>query len=150
MCLPVEPFKIERQWEHAGLTCAVVLACEAGHRCGYVRVPPGHPAFGKEYDAIDVEVHGGLTFAELEPCKNHPEGQGYWLGFDTAHCGDAYHDPAASPDDLSLSEETRRTLAVYREIKKKYPTRGRADHYWTQSETERETEKLAEQLAASA
>lgn len=29
MCLPVKPFKIEAEWEHHGLKCAVVLAREA-------------------------------------------------------------------------------------------------------------------------
>lgn len=33
-----------------------------GHLCGYIAVPPAHPWFGKSYDDIDVDVHGGLTF----------------------------------------------------------------------------------------
>jgi hypothetical protein len=37
MCLPVNPYKIEREWKAFGLSCAVVLAREASHRCGYVR-----------------------------------------------------------------------------------------------------------------
>src|SRR5258708_4716544 len=96
MCLPVKPYKIEREWKHAGLSCAVVLAREAAHRCGYVRVPPGHPMFGKGYDDPDVDVHGGLTFAELEPCKEHEGGQGWWFGFDCHHFNDMGYDPNAT------------------------------------------------------
>lgn len=46
---------------------------------GYVRVPDGHPWFGLDYDDIDVEVHGGLTFARAG-----------WIGFDTLHSGDVW------------------------------------------------------------
>ena len=70
MCLPVSPYKIEREWEHSNLKCAVVQAREGQHRCGYVRVPPNHPLHGKSYDTPNVEVHGGLTFAEIEPCAH--------------------------------------------------------------------------------
>jgi len=167
MCLPVTPYKIEREWEHAGLKCAVVQAREAGNRCGYVRVPPGHHLHGKDYDAPDVDVHGGLTFASLEPCE-HEDGTGWWFGFDCAHAGDAYHDPAPQMDQLS--EDGRRRVEVFRKIHmdvllSMYPQlpgeadgdyvsrlsqydHHRFDHFWTQAEVEKETERLAEQLAA--
>ena len=64
MCVPV-PSKPEAEWTHKGLQQCVVLT-QMGHRCGYTRIPPGHPWHGKDYDDIDVDVHGGLTFAELE------------------------------------------------------------------------------------
>ena len=75
MCLPVNPFKVEREWEHAGLKCAVVQAREASHRCAYVRVPPTHPLHGKDYDhaEADLNVHGGITFAQAEPCEEIEE-----------------------------------------------------------------------------
>ena len=143
MCLPIKPFKIEREWEHAGLKCAVVLAREGGHRCGYVRVPPNHPKHGKDYDKdydlLDVSIHGGLTFAEIEPCT-HEDGTGWWFGFDCAHSGDACYDPDNLPE-----HEVR--------FRAKYPELNRHSfdgHYWKQSEVERETEHLAEQLAGYA
>jgi hypothetical protein len=146
MCLPVKPYKIEREWKHAGLSCAVVMAREAGSRCGYVRVPPAHPDHGKDYDDIEVSVHGGLTFSDLEPCTEHPDGQGWWLGFDCAHFQDAMYDPSASPDDPSLSEETRTLLKIHRDMDRKYPISSHS-HYWTEVEVVAETERLAEQLA---
>lgn len=151
MCLPVKPYKIEREWEHADLKCAVVQAREAGHRCGYVRVPPNHPLHGKSYDDADVRVHGGLTFADAEPCTEK-DGTGWWFGFDCAHCGDAMHDP--NPDWNNLSQETKAYLAsikrIHAETEQKfrgYAGISRREHYWTQPEVERETENLAEQLA---
>lgn len=139
MCLPVKPFKVEREWSFAGLLCAVVQAREGGHRCGYVRVPAGHPMHGKSYEDPNVEVHGGLTFAEIEPCE-HEDGTGYWFGFDCAHSGDANYDP----DNLPAHEV---------EFRRKYPELHTSayrlsEHFWTQAEVERETERLAEQLAA--
>jgi len=78
---------------------------------------------------MDVDVHGGITFAKIEPCE-HVDGIGWWIGFDCAHLGDA-HFP---PDDPGLL---------------KYPILGDpGDHYWTLPEVKEETERLAEQVLA--
>ena len=157
MCLPVHPFKIEKEWEHAGLKCAVVQAREASHRCGYVRVPPTHPLHGKHYDdeAVNVSVHGGLTFAQIEPCIEE-DGVGWWFGFDFAHCDDAMYDP--NPDYATLSDEAKEMLETMDTIRKKVGLEMRVmfgryqrpkEHFWTQAEVERECEVLAEQLAAA-
>ena len=139
MCLPVKPYKIEREWKHLDLSCAVVQNREAMHRCGYVRVPPTHPCFGKNYNDVNVEVHGGLTFGDIEPCTEHEDGQGFWFGFDCAHSDDLCYDPKA---DLStVSEETRQVI----EIDKRFPLTS-CSHYWTEEEVVEETNKLAEQL----
>jgi hypothetical protein len=66
---------------YSGLICKIQRAGELLHLCGYVYIPEGHPLFGKGYDEIDIDVHGGLTFSERV-------GK-YWLiGFDCAHMGD--------------------------------------------------------------
>lgn len=73
-----------------------VTANQVGYRCGYVRVPAGHPWHGLDYDGIEPypEVHGGLTFAEPDTdCGKGGEDNAWWLGFDCAHTGDA-PDPA--------------------------------------------------------
>lgn len=144
MCLPVKPYKVEREWEHSGLKCAVVQAREGQHRCGYVRVPPGHPLHGMDYNTPDVEVHGGLTFGAIEPCA-HEDGTGWWFGFDCGHYMDATYDPNVKPADLS--PEAAHVMQIHLDIAAKYPISERT-HYWTQLEVERETERLAEQLAA--
>jgi hypothetical protein len=59
-----------------------------GYRCGYVRVPRGHPWHGRDYDAVRAEVHGGLTFSEPDLYRGCLC-DGWWLGFDCAHYGDA-------------------------------------------------------------
>jgi len=148
MCLPVHPYKIEREWEHAGLKCAVVQAREAQNRCGYVRVPPGHPLHGKHYDAVDVSVHGGLTFADVEPCE-HEDGAGWWFGFDCAHLGDAFYDPNPNWNELSNDAQHFLTTmeSIHRDVSHKFGFSRPPEHFWTQAEVETETERLAEQLA---
>lgn len=61
-----------------------------GYRCGYIRVSKDHPWYGLSYNEVDGNVHGGLTFSEAAvACSENPTGEGWWLGFDCAHSGDA-------------------------------------------------------------
>lgn len=72
----------EKAWvTQAGLPARVQIM-PMGHRCGYVGV--SKEVFeGKGYDDLDIEVHGGLTYARDE------EDGLRWYGFDCAHLGDA-------------------------------------------------------------
>lgn len=96
MCNPIttaRPEALLANGTHAGYEWEVT-SNRLGFRCGYVRVPPGHPWHGKDHDDVDAEVHGGLTFAEAdEHCGKGGPDDAWWLGFDCAHAGDA-PDPA--------------------------------------------------------
>lgn len=90
MCLPIHVAP-EVEFESHGLACAVVVNQLTGSRCGYVRVPAKHSAYLHPYQSRSlnsVRVHGGLTFAEIEPCVEHPDGRGWWFGFDCSHFRD--------------------------------------------------------------
>ncbi len=93
-----EPDK--RQWSdpETGLPCLIVRG-PLGALCGYVGVSDGHPFFGKDYNSVDVDCHGGLTFsntcANVEETEeghyichvaepNEPQ-KVWWLGFDCGH-----------------------------------------------------------------
>lgn len=90
-----EPDRAEWRDEDTGLPC-LARRGPLGQWCGYVAVPPGHPWHGADYDALPVDVHGGLTFAA--PCDESAgichaprpgePGDVWWLGFDCAHLGD--------------------------------------------------------------
>jgi hypothetical protein len=93
-----EPDKLQWQDEVTGLPCLIVRG-PSGALCGYVGLPPGHKLHGEGYDNVDVNVHGGLTFASScshgeqshSICHVPSEGESddvWWLGFDCAHCGD--------------------------------------------------------------
>jgi hypothetical protein len=82
-------FIIEKNYELRGKKILVVFQA-SGHRCGYVGVPKGHPLYGVDYNAIsDIEVHGGLTYSDIDFYNNSYANSNYWLlGFDCAHCWD--------------------------------------------------------------
>lgn len=123
-----EPDREESRW--CGLP-VLVKRGPSGAWCGYVGVPPGHPWHGKSYgDAlcghdgcyehhIDVDVHGGLTYAA--PCDGN-EGEGichvphegepadvWWLGFDCAHAWDI--SPRSLKYGPPMADEVYRDLA---------------------------------------
>lgn len=81
------------EWRHRGLPCLIVRQ-GFGALCGYVAVPPGHPAHSRDGSEVDVAVHGGLTYsAECEGRICHVPEHGesdrvWWLGFDCAHAWD--------------------------------------------------------------
>jgi hypothetical protein len=71
---------------------------DMGYRCGYVKLLPGHPWYGKDYQKIWARAHGGLTFSEADlPCDKAGADDGWWIGFD---CGHRFDAPA--PDLLKL------------------------------------------------
>lgn len=89
----IEPDLVE--WRHRDHSLALlVVRSPLGAWCGYVAVPPGHPLHGKPIDDANVEVHGGLTYADA--CSGsicHVPGPGepddvWWLGFDCGHAFD--------------------------------------------------------------
>lgn len=126
-----EPDKIEWRDEATGLPCLIVRG-GMGALCGYVGVPSSHPLHGKDHDEPDVEVHGGLTYADA--CDDHgrichvpkpgEDPNAWWFGFDCGHCGDR------SPRLDSVFSSS----GVYRDI----------------AYVRHETEQLARQLAAMA
>ena len=93
MCLSIaihRPQYVLNSGVHAGLEWMVVQN-GMGHRCGYVRVPVGHPWHGVGYNDVEPypDVHGGLTFAEPdEHCDKGGEDNAWWFGFDCAHAWD--------------------------------------------------------------
>ena len=64
------------------------------HPCAYVKIPEGHKfasISGLDYMAIDLDVHGGVTFArEISSTSRLGTflSEGYWLGWDYNHCDD--------------------------------------------------------------
>lgn len=80
-----EPNRIE--FEHAGFKCLILRHPELGQLNGYVGLKRGHPYYRKSSDDIDVDVHGGLTFAQIGEGINWSKGY-WWIGFDTGHLWD--------------------------------------------------------------
>lgn len=58
------------------------------HPCAYVKIPVGHQLYGKDYNDIDIDCHGGLTFASSLLPDMDSDKSNYWIGWDYAHCYD--------------------------------------------------------------
>lgn len=109
-----------RRWTHRGLTCMIRAGPkELGFFNGYVAVGPEHPWYRKYRDDAAVEIHGGLTYAALEP-------DGWVFGFDTGHAFD-----------------------VWPGVEQKWKVRNPVDWdvEWTLEKLELEVQRLAGQLA---
>lgn len=92
-----EPDKRQFLDEETGYPCLIVRSPTSGSLCGYVGMSESHPFFGKEYDDIPINVHGGLTFSDAcqkssDPahgiCHIADNDNVWWVGFDTAHAFD--------------------------------------------------------------
>ncbi len=70
----------EHLFESHGFVCFARRRTVTDTWCGYIYLPSTHPDFGRDYDDVEVHVHGGLTYAD-------PEGDGdvWCFGFDCAH-----------------------------------------------------------------
>ena len=69
--------------------------------CGYVNAA-GTALEGKEWDEIDIDCHGGITFADkFAPvtCED-----GWWIGWDYAHLND--YDPTLPYTDDGQKYDT--------------------------------------------
>ena len=55
------------------------------HPCAYIEIPKGHRFYEKDYEEIDLDCHGGLTFSDF---RDFGFGEKYYIGWDYAHLGD--------------------------------------------------------------
>lgn len=130
---------IIKEWESHGLLCRVLDGPFKNYN-GYVSVPKSHPCWGKDYNNVPVNVHGGLTFGSQggetsvvkkvlgkerefkNDAEQWPNEEFWWFGWDTSH----YNDYVVYKDGSSLNLSGTR---------------------WTVEMVVRETEQLAEQLS---
>ena len=52
--------------------CSIYKHDSLGHLCGYIGVPTSHPWYGKDYDEVEADVHGGLTYFGSEKLHFRP------------------------------------------------------------------------------
>lgn len=99
-----EPDK--EDFEYKGYKCHIKRSDVSGGLCGYVAVSKGSIFYDVDYDDIDLNVHGGVTFGGVDEVDGL-----YWIGFDCAHWLDY------SPKSTTVMELTNRLL----QIEEKYP-----------------------------
>lgn len=65
------------------------------HPVAYIKIPEDSKYFGKGISDIDIEVHGGITYAEDHLyISDSQKLEGYFIGWDYAHCYDINQDIA--------------------------------------------------------
>ena len=90
---------------YRGFEYLCVARVDKGFRCGYVKIPEGHPYYeNREFTKFNVgyEINWGLTFSGR--LKNH---NGWWIGFDCNHINNSF-DPQIIRDNYP--EETARQI----------------------------------------
>lgn len=92
------------------------------HPCCYVKISKNHAFFKKGYDDIDIDCHGGLTYASnyLMGVDTDALDENWYIGWDYAHFGD------------------------YMYFKKNMKLDG---HKWTIDELREDAEEVCKQLA---
>ncbi len=170
-------FYVHGEWEnepdfeefvHAELPCLVVRT-DMGHLCGYVGVPPGHPAYPTKLEDMNTTMREGLPdFRDeekwmIEPNPDAPEHMidisyqdldvEVHGGLTWSELGDEYRgrrkgfkwfgfDCAHVGDYLPPTDEK------IAEINARFPMNHRKEEYKNWSYVRKEVEHLAEQLAA--
>ncbi len=79
--------KIIKTWQtRAGLKAKIIkillLPFFNVYYCGYCAIEKNHNKYNVDYDEINIDVHGGITYGEIEK-----DGL-FWIGFDCAHFDD--------------------------------------------------------------
>lgn len=108
MCLPIAvlyPELLLATGEHLGFEWNITHN-SMGYRCGYVRVPKGHPWHGVQFDVgetregfAEPEAHGGITFSKPDmACDKGGADDAWWIGFDCARYCDL-PDPSLPSDE---------------------------------------------------
>lgn len=132
-----DPAFLLAEGEHLGFRW-VVAHNGLGHRCGYVRIPPGHPWHGLKPADIPARAHGGLNWAEPAPSGS------YWIGFDAMHAYDL-PDPDLRLDGPGMAALNARTTAIYA----RYPEYDRRAAIRGRAYMEDQCRRLCEQAAAA-
>jgi hypothetical protein len=98
-CKADESGKVYRDWEDGEFRCMIMRGpCSL---CGYIGVRKGNPIYGLDYDDVDIDCHGGLTFAKEGDGEKWPTGY-WWYGWDYAHYGDAaFYEDAIGYDEIA-------------------------------------------------
>jgi hypothetical protein len=84
------------------------------HPTAYIGIPKEHKYYGKHYEDISIEVHGGLTFSEEDFMFNPIQLDIWWIGWDYAHYGDYTPPLSNSRDTTKLRKWT--TEEIYQEV----------------------------------
>jgi len=111
--------KDKKEMKYKGITYLIKQNPRMGFYLAYIKLPTESKLTKKDYDDIDLDVHGGLTFKETFTGKETPEDnwwgftKGTWIGWDYGHAGDFIY----GDFDFGLGEKRWEYKEVESEIK---------------------------------
>ena len=90
------------------------IASLGTHPCSYVKIPKKHKYYNKYYDKIEINCHGGLTFASDDFMFNPIVVEdSWWIGWDYAH----FRDFVGFMENDGNHEKKWTTEEIFEEIK---------------------------------
>lgn len=98
-------FETITKGKHSGFEFFIVWC--ASHPNAYIKIPKSHPFYKKDYREIDNKylVHGGFTFSGEDLDKRYGLSDGWYLGWDYAHCTDFINLPGHCLDGIKWRVE---------------------------------------------
>lgn len=91
------------------------------HPTAYIKIPNDHKLYGKSceeiYNKVDIEVHGGITYAEEGIYADNKEVQGWFIGWDYAHCYDYMGYEEKLPVNLRSGGKKWTTEEIFKEVR---------------------------------
>ncbi len=86
------------------------------HPTAYVKIPRNSKYYGKK--DIDIEVHGGITYADDHIWINNTQKiEGWFIGWDYAHMGDYIGYEERVPKEYRVGGKKWTTEEIQKEIK---------------------------------
>ena len=95
-----------------------VIVSYGTHPCAYVEIPKDHPSYMKDYDDIDIDVHGGITYGRhLSHVLGERGLDGFYIGWDYAHAGDFTGDYLDGDYRFGKHEKKWTTEEIFEDVK---------------------------------
>ncbi len=89
------------------------------HPTAYVDIPKEHKYYKKQYDKIDINVHGGVTYSNNTlTIGNNDVKNGWFIGWDYAHYGDYYGYYKSLKTNSFKESHKWTTEEIYEDVKK--------------------------------
>ena len=67
-----------------------IIVSYGTHPCCYIGLPSNHEYYELDYDSIDLDVHGGLTYSGRLLHLPDIDRDKWYIGWDYAHMGDRF------------------------------------------------------------
>lgn len=89
------------------------------HPCAYIMIPQNNKYFEKDYEEIDINVHGGLTYSNcyLPFETRNSDNKSWYIGWDYAHHGDYAGYEEKIPKEFRIGGKKWTTEEIKNEVR---------------------------------